>query len=333
MADIIRGWLGWKDAYDQILLSGCAVGAVDGCLYVLGGFSKASAVKNVWRYDPRVNSWDEVSSMTSGRAFCKTGVLNNKLYVVGGVSRDRGSFLPLCSAEAFDPYTGQWTQLPNMPFLKAMNLPTAFLADMLKPMATGMTTYRGRLHVPQSLYSWPFFIDIGGEIYNPEMDSWSEMPTGMGDGWPARQAGTKLGAVVDGKLYALEPSTSLDSGIIKIYDDHEDAWKDITPKVPLRDFTESESPYLLVGILGKLNVITKDEDGNILILQADFESNICPSSSPSTSSSSPSTSTSPAANSPCEKPDTLLEEANFWKVIVSKNFGAADLVNCQLLDL
>ena len=92
------------------------------------------------------------------------------------------------------------------------------------------------------------------------------------------------------------------------------------------DFTESESPYLLAGILGKPHVITKDEDGNILVLQADFGSSICPSFSPSTSSAPPD-------NSLCEKLDTLIEEADFWKVAVSKNFGAADLVYCQILDL
>jgi hypothetical protein len=105
-----------------------------------------------------------------------------------------------------------------MPFSKAQVLPTAFLADMLKPIATGLTSYMGRLCVPQSLYSWPFFVDVGGEIYDPETNSWVEMPNGMGEGWPARQAGTKLSVVVDGELYAFDPSSSLDSGKIKVYD-------------------------------------------------------------------------------------------------------------------
>jgi len=66
--------------------------------------------------------------------------------------------------------------------------------------------------------------------------------------------------------------------------------------------------------------------GNILVLQADFGSSICPSFPPSTS-------LAPPDNSLCEKLDTLIEEADFWKVAVSKNFGAADLVYCQILDL
>lgn len=321
IAEVIRGWLGWKDSWDQMPYCGCAIGAVDGCLYVLGGFSRALTMKCVWRFDPIQNAWTEVTSMSTGRAYCKTSILNNKLYVVGGVSRGRGGLTPLQSAEVFDPSMGTWSQVPSMPFSKAQVLPTAFLADMLKPMATGLTSYMGRLCVPQSLYSWPFFVDVGGEIYDPETNSWVEMPNGMGEGWPARQAGTKLSVVVDGELYAFEPSSSLDSGKIKVYDQREDAWKAVIGKVPIYDFADSESPYLLAGFHGKLHVITKDARHHIAVLQAD----LC---------SSPSSSTSLFATSLNEHSDTVAEsDAVVWKVIASGDFGSAELVSCQVLEI
>ncbi|XXG87555.1 hypothetical protein AAC387_Pa11g2214 [Persea americana] len=326
IADVIRGLLGRKDASDRMPFCGCATGAVDGCLYVVGGFSRASAVRCVWQYDPCENAWSEVTSMSFGRAYCKTGVLNNKLYVVGGVSRGRGGFTPLQSAEMFDPRMGTWTTVPSMPFSKAQVLPTAFLPDMLKPIATGMTSYRGRLCVPQSLFCWLFFVDVGGEIFDPETNLWVEMPTGMGEGWPARQAGTKLSVVVDGELYALDPSSSSDNGKIKIYDSKEDAWKVIIGKVPIRDFTDTESPDLLTGFLGKLHVITKNVNNELSVLQADLRNDVA--SLPSTSSSSPTASTL------CENSDALAEEeAYIWKVIATKNFGSAELVSCQVLDI
>ncbi|XP_043720070.1 F-box/kelch-repeat protein At1g22040-like isoform X1 [Telopea speciosissima] len=340
IADVIRGWLGWKDGLDRMPFCGCAIGAVDGCLYVVGGFSRSSAMTCVWRFNPVLNVWSEVSSMSIARAYCKTGSLNNKLYVVGGVSRGRGGALtPLQSAEVFDPYTGEWSQVPSMPFSRAQVLPTAFLADMLKPIATGMTSYRGRLCVAQSLYSWPFFVDVGGEMYDPEMDSWVEMPNGMGEGWPARQAGTKLSVVVAGELYALDPSSSLDSGKIKIYDHQEDAWKVVVGKVPIRDFTDSESPYILAGFLGKLHVITKDANHEIAVLQADLHNEI--SSSPSTSSSSERTTgeTFPACGSSMPSDlgqlcDSMSQaETKAWKVIATRNFGSVELVSCQVLDI
>ncbi|ONK64468.1 uncharacterized protein A4U43_C07F26390 [Asparagus officinalis] len=320
IADVIRGWLGRRDALDRMPFCGCAIGAADGCLYVLGGFSRSSAMSCVWRYDPILNMWQEVSSMKTARAFCKTSLLNGKLYVVGGVSRGRGGLTPLQSAEVFDPETELWEQMPNMPFSKAQILPTAFLAEMLKPIATGMTSFMGKLCVPQSLYSWPFFVDVGGEIYDPEANSWVDMPAGMGEGWPAKQAGTKLSVVVNGELYALDPSSSLDNSNIKIYDHQDDSWKVVIAKVPLHDFTDTESPYLLAGFLGKLHVIVKDSNSETAVLEADIKTRL--SEAPSTST--PSTSSVPTVS---------VAETDIWKVIATKNFGAAELVSCQVLDI
>eukprot|EP00252_Welwitschia_mirabilis_P014593 TRINITY_DN3205_c0_g1_i1.p1 TRINITY_DN3205_c0_g1~~TRINITY_DN3205_c0_g1_i1.p1 ORF type:complete len:475 (+),score=53.95 TRINITY_DN3205_c0_g1_i1:416-1840(+) len=323
LTDIVKSWLGRKDSLDRTPFCGCAVGSIDGFLYVLGGFFRACALKNVWRYDPRVNVWTEVAPMNNARAYCKTAFLNGKLYVVGGVNRSRNGLTPLQSAEVYDPVTNTWREIPSMPFARTQVLPIFMLADMLKPIATGMTAFRGKLCVPQSLYSWPFFVDVGGEIYDPETDSWMEMPKGMGDGWPARQAGTKLSVVVNDDLYALDPSSTLDSGKIKRYDPQEDAWKVILSKVPFRDFTDSESPYLLSGLSGKLHVITKDGD-NISILQAEMLENLTTLRRATSSSSSDSSAMSTTLSDP---------EPECWQTVSVKNFGYADLVNCQVIQI
>ncbi|XP_038684718.1 F-box/kelch-repeat protein At1g22040-like [Tripterygium wilfordii] len=325
IADVIRGWLGKKDLLDRMPFCGCAIGAVNGCLYVVGGFSRTSAMTCVWHYNPISNAWSEDSSMSVGRAYCKMSILNDKLYVVGGVTKGRGGLTPLQSAEVYDPHTDSWSQIPCMPFSKAQVLPTAFLADLLKPIATGMTSYRGKLFVPQSLYCWPFFVDVGGEIYDPEMNSWVEMPIGMGEGWPARQAGTKLGVIVEGELYALDPSSSLDSARIKVYDYQNDSWKVVVEEVPIRDFTDSESPYLLASLLGKLHVITKDANHNIAIMQADVQNHSAPS---------PSASSSSLDNTFHEHSLSMVEsDTNTWKVIATRSGGTAELVSCQTLDV
>lgn len=319
IADVIMKWFIRKDALDQMPFCGCSIGAVDGCIYALGGFSKASAMKSVWRYDPVTNSWTEGSPMSVGRAYSKTGVLNNKLYVVGGVTRGRGGLNPLQSAEVYDPHTSTWSQLPNMPFAKAQVLPTAFLADLLKPIATGMTSYRGRLFVPQSLYCWPFFVDVGGEVYDPDINSWLEMPGGMGDGWPARQAGTKLSVTVNNDLYALDPSSSLNYAKIKVYDEEGDTWKVVAGDVPIHDFADSESPYLLASLLGKLHVITKDANHNIAVLQANMQNDLA------SSQSMVSSPDSERAESSAES------ETEIWKVFASRSGRSSELVSCQSL--
>jgi Kelch motif/F-box domain len=315
MTSVIRNFLGKKDAAERVPYCGCAIGVVNGCLYVLGGFSKASALKSVLQYNPCTNSWNKVCSMSTGRAFCKTSLLNNKIYVVGGVSRGTtgtGGLTPLRSAEVYNPDTDTWTEVPSMPFSKAETLPAAFLVELLKPIATGMTTYRGKLCVPQSLYSWPFFVDVGGEVFDPVTNSWAEMPAGMGEGWPARQASSKLSTVLDGELYALDPSTSSDDSKIKMYDHHEDAWKVVTEKVPFRDCTDTEAPYLLTGLLGKLHVIAKDVTDDVKVFQMKLR----------LSSTDSCSSVTAGGN-----------EVDIWEVISATKIAGAELISCQVLSI
>ncbi|KAG8639765.1 F-box/kelch-repeat protein At1g22040 [Manihot esculenta] len=323
IADAVRGWLGKKATMDPLPFYGSAVGAIDGRIYVLGGLTKASAMRNVWQYNPILNAWSEMSPMSTGRAFCKTGILSNKLYVVGGVTKGRGGVTSLQSAEVFDPHTGLWSEIPTMPFSKAQVLPTAFLTDLLKPIATGMTSYRGRLFVAQSLYCWPFFVDVGGEVYDPELNSWNEMPTGMGEGWPVKQAGTKLSVTVEDELFALEPSSSLDSARIKVYDYRNDTWKVLLGDIPICDMSNSESSYLLAGLLGELHVITKDSNNNITVLQTDVRNRLASSSS----SFSINNTSQEEAESAAES------ETCVWSVIATRNGRSVDLVSCQTLNL
>ncbi|CAM9002333.1 unnamed protein product [Rhodiola kirilowii] len=329
IAGVVKGWLGRKDAAENhVPYCGCAVGVVEGCLYVVGGFSKDSTLKNVRKFDPVLNVWSEEEPMSAGRAYCKIAVVNNKLFAVGGVSRGQGGLTPIQSAEAFDPRTGTWSEIPGMPFSRAQVFPTPFyaVADTLKPIATGITQYRGKLFVPQSLYSWPFFVDVGGEVYDPETNSWLEMPSGMREGWPAKQAGTKISVVLENELYAFEPSSSLENGKIKVYDHEEDAWKVVIGKVPVFESENSESPYLLAAFHGKLQFISRNYDHEIQVIQADVGKSL--------DSLLPSPSFPVLLNSvdknmnPDKEYDTVI-----WKKIASRQFGSAKLVIWQVLNI
>ncbi|XVE93095.1 hypothetical protein REPUB_Repub01dG0160500 [Reevesia pubescens] len=191
-----------------------------------------------------------------------------------------------------------------------------------------MTSYRGRLFVPQSLYYWPFFVDFGGEVYDLEVNSWVEMPVGIDEGWPARQAGTKLSVTVDGELYALDPSSSLESARIKVYDHQDDAWKVVVGEVPIPDFTDTESPYMLAGLLGKLHVITKDANYNIAVLQSDVQSHftLLPSASLSSSDNSSGVRAESAESA-------TAFETDLWRVIATRTAGSSELVSCQTLNI
>lgn len=85
-------------------------------LYVLGGCTTQcahgeSAVNSVMRYDPRFDSWFQVSPMLHKRAYFFAGALNNRIYAVGGKFKD-GS---LATAEAYNPADNTWELIASMP--------------------------------------------------------------------------------------------------------------------------------------------------------------------------------------------------------------------------
>ncbi|KAJ8572539.1 hypothetical protein K7X08_009050 [Anisodus acutangulus] len=116
---------------------------------------------------------------------------------------------------------------------------------------------------------------------------------------------------------------TLDSARIKVYDHQDDTWKVIEGDIPIND--NSESPYLLAGFLGKLHVITKDANHNIMVMQADRQNHSVPS---------PSTSTNSLQKTLHEVPEPVLgSEANMWRVVALRSGGSAELVSCQILDV
>ena len=136
-----------------------AAAVVGGKIYVIGGATthpgstetsihparphRSSDANEV--YDPATNSWSARSPMPTPRNHAAAGVVNNKIYVLGG--RLGAGFITRASntdiTEMYDPATNQWG-----PLLAPM--PTA-------RSAVAWGTYKGRIYV------------AGGEVRNATM--------------------------------------------------------------------------------------------------------------------------------------------------------------------
>lgn len=152
---------------------------VNGKIYVIGGASVNPGSKDISvhparpqrvlgtneAYDPATNKWESRSPMPTTRNHAAIGVVNNKIYVIGG--RVGNAFITRASntdvVEEYDPATDQWGPL------KA-SMPTA-------RSATAWGTYKGKIYV------------AGGEVrtermagtfraveaYDPVANKWSEL--------------------------------------------------------------------------------------------------------------------------------------------------------------
>ncbi|CAN4106479.1 unnamed protein product [Withania somnifera] len=81
-------------------------------VYVIGGSIGEIPSKNVWVFDCRFSTWEMGPRMRIGREFAAAGVVNGKIYVMGGCVVDNWA-RSMNWAEIFDPMTGLWTALPS----------------------------------------------------------------------------------------------------------------------------------------------------------------------------------------------------------------------------
>ncbi|XP_034562933.1 kelch-like protein 34 [Notolabrus celidotus] len=104
----------------------CSVG---GFLFVIGGEEVKEGDKDekssvnvatsnqVWRYDPRFDSWEKMESMLERRAQFTCCVVEGIIYAVGGqhTQHDANRHTSVASAEFYDMATGSWRRGPALP--------------------------------------------------------------------------------------------------------------------------------------------------------------------------------------------------------------------------
>ena len=192
-----------------------AAAAVDGKIYVVGGFSKPS-FKNaldyaisraVEVYDPESNTWTTTAPLPEGRHHTGIAVLNGALYVIGGFTKSLFSvWKAVSTVYQYSPDTATWRELPKMPTARG---------------ALGVTVYQDRLYA------------IGGydgerntavvEVFEPQSNTWSSaasMPT------PRDHLAV---ATVGSQIYAIGGRPNLNyrhnMGIVEEYDPETDQWR------------------------------------------------------------------------------------------------------------
>jgi hypothetical protein len=93
--------------------------AYRGDLYLAGGYLEGDEPSNeLWRYDPRANSWARLASMPQARGAAGAAVIGDKLYVVDGAPRtyyvDHPEG-PYDTLEIYDFKRGGWSFGPRAP--------------------------------------------------------------------------------------------------------------------------------------------------------------------------------------------------------------------------
>lgn len=218
-----------------------AAAALDGKIYVVGGFEKPSLgnvmsfaiTRSVEVYDPTTDRWTSKAPLPVGLHHVGIGVVHGRLYVVGGYSKSGLSvWNPVATVYAYDPATDSWMERASMPTARG---------------ALSVTEHDGKVYA------------IGGydrkgnnaqvEVYDPERNVWTTaapLPT------PRDHLAA---ATVAGKIYAIggrvNGDYSQNLAVVEMYDPVIDRWARVadlpTARSGITAATVGDRIYVLGG--------------------------------------------------------------------------------------
>ncbi|CAK7337937.1 unnamed protein product [Dovyalis caffra] len=176
-------------------LVGSAFVAVGPKIYVIGGSIGDIPSSHVWALDCRSNTWEAVPGMRISREFAAAGVVDGRIYVIGGCVVD--TWVKSRNwAEVFDPKTGKWDSV-----------------DSGKDGLLREKWMHGSAVVNERIY---VMADRNGVVYEPKTKKWETVGSELDLGWRGRAC------VVNGILYCYDYV-----GNIRGFDVGNGVWKDL----------------------------------------------------------------------------------------------------------
>jgi N-acetylneuraminic acid mutarotase len=173
------------------------VTAVNGIVYAIGGEGGYAKVE---AYDPAQQTWSTKANLWEGRTQASAGVINGKIYLVGG--RDGlGHVHP--TLFVYNPATDSWSKKADLPVLSLRGAAVAI---------------GGKLYVytpqNQTTDDWPML-----HRYDPVINAWTKLAR------PPRSVEMPAAGVLDGKFYLAGGWTPNGaSNKLDVYDPLKNTW-------------------------------------------------------------------------------------------------------------
>lgn len=162
-------------------------------IYVIGGSVNDISSPNVWVFDCRFNVWEAGPRMRVAREFAAAGVVDGRIYVMGGCLVDTWA-KSANWAEVFDPAIGRWATVASP-------------IEIRDKWMHANAVIRGKVYA---------MADRGGVVFDPKEAAWGSVPSVLDLGWRGRAA------VVGEVLYCYDYL-----GKITGYDVERDMWKEV----------------------------------------------------------------------------------------------------------
>ncbi|XVF15072.1 hypothetical protein REPUB_Repub09cG0117800 [Reevesia pubescens] len=207
-------------------LVGSAFAVIGHKIYVLGGSINDIPSSQVWSLDCRTHIWEPAPSMHVSREFAATGVVDGKIYVIGGCVVDNWARSKNW-AEVYDPETEKWNAV-------------------LSPIEIRDKWMHASAVIDGKVYA---MADRNGVFYEVKSGSWGNVESDLDNGWRGRAC------VIDGVLFCYDYL-----GNIRGYDVKEGGWQ------VLKGLEKGLPRFLcgatMVNLGGKLMVVWESKKRN-----------------------------------------------------------------------
>lgn len=187
----------------------------------------------MYEFEPSGEGWAYKTPITTPRAYSASGVVDGKIYVIGGAySKTEISNV----VEMYNPETDAWQSRQSLP--EPIHGAAAGVIGGKIYVAGGQTQYTTLGMSKNTLF-----------VYNPAMDSWEQkapMPT---------TRGYLSAAVVDGRLYVIGGTTTWPNrtGKVEMYDPETDTWQTKAPMPTARSGFCAEAVNGKIYAMGGIN--------------------------------------------------------------------------------
>ena len=190
-----------------------AAAAAGGKIYTIGGVidegmndegAVMEAIALVQAFDPLLGAWAVVASMSVGRVHHAAGVVDGKIYAIGGCLDDSDCGVSLDVVEVYDPQANSWQLVASMP-------------DGGRQMHA-VAVLGGKIYVSGGSFDDGEFTSKVA-VFDPQANAWAEVASML----QARAAHDS--AVIGGKLYVFGGYVAHGrTALVEAYDPVSNTW-------------------------------------------------------------------------------------------------------------
>jgi N-acetylneuraminic acid mutarotase/predicted transcriptional regulator len=162
-------------------------GVINDTIFTVSGSSEVTTIEC---YDPGKNSWSEITSSSISRRFSTSIIVNNKIYLIGGMEGKQRSK----KVECYDPDLHQWTILSDMPTARS---------------SISLAEVDGKIYAMGG-YNGDYLVT--NECYDPITDTWSTRSNML------KARGYFTSEVINGIIYAIGGGNEKELSTVESYD-------------------------------------------------------------------------------------------------------------------